>query len=503
MPSYRKGREQLSENAFTLFHQIISGVETLMYGAWLAAFLRPFLEPDSRCRKGCSLRRKLFFVFLVYSAVFLTGSLLFFNGGSYMLVTMGILTACTSFLGIDRKFLLLLCALFFCIRNLSVIVMRSADYFSSSFLLAGADTLEKVFLLAALDCVLIDTLQLLLFSLMLCAIRRQLGGKGLALHIRELGRLLLLPAAGILFVNICIRFLIVNDDGHIFQLYEQVPMALGLLPTVAALLYGGTLATLASFRKILALQKERDRYLVEQQQLSAIRERMAQLEQTYDAVRRMKHEMRGHLANIKGLAESGSYQDIDHYIARMEDGLSLFEPVVHTGNAITDVIISDKQKSAVFHGVDFRSEFRYPVSCGYDAYDIGIILSNLLQNALEACMKQTDGKKYIFLSGRQKKRFFLIDIRNSFNGEVYFDRHTRLPISTKEDDCAISRKKMPDPALSVHGIGLSNVRKEAEKYCGNMDIQIDGKEFRVTVLLQGKGREGDSGQCAHEGFPGT
>ena len=118
-------------------------------------------------------------------------------------------------------------------------------------------------------------------------------------------------------------------------------------------------------------------------------------------------------------------------------------------------------------------------------------------------MKQTDGKKYIFLSGRQKKRFFLIDIRNSFNGEVYFDRHTRLPISTKEDDCAISRKKMPDPALSVHGIGLSNVRKEAEKYCGNMDIQIDGKEFRVTVLLQGKGREGNSGQCAHEGFPGT
>ena len=51
----------------------------------------------------------------------------------------------------------------------------------------------------------------------------------------------------------------------------------------------------------------------------------------------------------------------------------------------------------------------------------------------------------------------------------------------------------------VHGIGLSNVKKEAEKYCGNMDIQINEQEFRVTVLLQGKG----GGEMNHSHDSGT
>ncbi len=101
-------------------------------------------------------------------------------------------------------------------------------------------------------------------------------------------------------------------------------------------------------------------------------------------------------------------------------------------------------------------------------------------NALEACEKVTTGKKYIILSGRQKKRFFLINVKNSFAGEVIFDKNTNLPISTKEN---VSGK-----LTFLHGIGLSNVKREAAKYLGNMDIKVKRKEFSVTVLLQERSR---------------
>lgn len=145
--------------------------------------------------------------------------------------------------------------------------------------------------------------------------------------------------------------------------------------------------------------------------------------------------------------------------------------------------MNDKQKAAEKQGIKFSSEFLYPVSDGYDAYDIAIIINNLLQNALEACERMEGGKRYISLSGRQKKRFFLICVKNSFEGEVAFDKNNNLPISTKGADL------LEKPA-SMHGIGLSNVKCETAKYLGNVDIRIKKNEFIVTVLLQERSRNG-------------
>ena len=36
----------------------------------------------------------------------------------------------------------------------------------------------------------------------------------------------------------------------------------------------------------------------------------------------------------------------------------------------------------------------------------------------------------------------------------------------------------------MHGIGLSNVKMEAKKYMGDVDIKIKKNEFSVTVMLQ-------------------
>ena len=36
----------------------------------------------------------------------------------------------------------------------------------------------------------------------------------------------------------------------------------------------------------------------------------------------------------------------------------------------------------------------------------------------------------------------------------------------------------------MHGIGLYNVRWEAEKYMGELELKTDQQEFSATVLLQ-------------------
>ena len=47
-----------------------------------------------------------------------------------------------------------------------------------------------------------------------------------------------------------------------------------------------------------------------------------------------------------------------------------------------------------------------------------------------------------------------------------------LPVTTKKED------------VPMHGIGLSNVRREAEKYMGELELKADQQIFSATVLLQ-------------------
>ena len=60
-----------------------------------------------------------------------------------------------------------------------------------------------------------------------------------------------------------------------------------------------------------------------------------------------------------------------------------------------------------------------------------------------------------------------------------FDNKTDFPISTKRDD------------NSLHGIGLSNVKREVKKYMGDVKIKVKENEFCVTVLLQERSNDNE------------
>ena len=460
----------MSEAGFILVVDIAVRVEILLYAVCMAAFFYPFMAGKKEQRK--SRIKKVLMVFLIYTVMYFVNMAASVYGWLCMIIVIILLMAASKFLDMNREFTFFLGVIFFCIRNLSALIMRSISYFLDKYLEHKAVSVENVFRNAAWNYVFVVVLQLILFSIMLYAVVRLLKKKTMKLHIKELCYLLLIPITGILFVNIIFNILLIVNENLVFQLYEQFPVFLGIVPVVAALFYAGILITIVSYQKMIGLQEEKEKYFVEQQQVHAIQERMEEVEQFYHGIRQMKHEMKNHMTNIKGLVRNGSYGDIEQYIDHMDESMNVFEITIKTGNTVTDVIVNDKQKAAEKQGIQFQSEFSYPKSDGYNAYDIGVIINNLLQNALEACEKMTEGKRYIYLSGRQKKKFYVINVKNSFEGEVTFDTKTNLPLSTKGKD------------IALHGIGLSNVKREADKYMGDVDIRARKNEFSVAVLLQ-------------------
>ena len=456
----------MSEPGFQLFTKVYPMAEELLYAGCLALFIRPFIPEKGRWWR-------LLLIIAADLLAFLFCSNMTVPQGTFSLLLTALMTALslTGVLGLKKRAILLLALLYWSVKNSSALIVESLDTVATQLWIAPANDPAAIYLRSAVLLTLLLLSHAALLSAMLYALQRRLNRRPLPLDIREFCYLSLIPAAGILFGQMIATLLFEMKDGVLLQLYDRHPAFLAVVPVLASLLYAGTYLTIAFQQGMAALREEQAAHYAEYQQTQAIRERIREAERFYTHIRQLKHELRGHLTNIKGLAQSGEYTSLEDYIARMDGSMSDFELTFQTGNPVTDVIANDTRRRCLDLGVCFQVDFHYPAQGAYDAFDVGIILQNLLQNALEACEKVSEGERFIVLTGKKKGRFFLIEVKNSFVGEVVFGQDG-LPVTAKRED------------IPMHGLGLSNVRREAEKYMGELELKTDRREFSATVLLQ-------------------
>ena len=214
-------------------------------------------------------------------------------------------------------------------------------------------------------------------------------------------------------------------------------------------------------------------------QLQQMQKEVTEIQDIYADMRGLRHDMRSHLSNISLFVKSvigADNEELDHYIEKMEETVNKLDFVYQTGNPIADIIIHQKSQEAQKKKIKFDVDFIYPLEQKIDAYDIGVILDNALENAIEACCK-TEGEKRIYLHSYVKGNLFFIEIENSFTGEIVLDKETGLPVSHKKNE-------------KLHGLGISNIQRCAKKYWGDIDIVISDsdnkKKFSLTIMMNGK-----------------
>ena len=271
---------------------------------------------------------------------------------------------------------------------------------------------------------------------------------------------------------------VVPIGQEVFLLFSERREMIWKIPMIAVLICIGEISAIYIFRKYKELQGEREKHFVEEQQMKAMKRRLEEAENFYGSVRKVRHEMKNHMANIKGLVAGEKYGEVENYIEKLDETIQELDYKFSTGNAVTDVIVNDKYQRAVKSGIDFRAAFEYRESDTISAFDMGIVLNNLLDNAIEACERQEQTERRIRLSMKRKNHFMLIEVENSFDGVLKWKDEDVLPVTVKQSS-------LPE-LLMEHGIGLKNVKDVADRYLGYMDIKADGNVFKVTVMLQQK-----------------
>ncbi len=279
-------------------------------------------------------------------------------------------------------------------------------------------------------------------------------------------------------VSYCIAYMIAQvmvvplNEGVFILLDEKRNLRIAL-PILALLIFVGEMTAIATWQRYRRL-KEEDLLLQEQiQEQEYIRKRIEYTEKYHDQIRTIRHDMAGKLMVLKSFLEHGKYNDASEFLSEMDVELNSSSMRFSTGNPVTDVVINEAAFQAEKFSCEFTCDFLFSSDKGISAVDMGIVLNNLLENALEAVTGIPADKRYIKLSGKLKDNFFLLGVENSFDGKIGRDNDGRI----------VSRKKETKDG-DQHGIGLKSVMRIADKYLGTTDIKVGSTVFEVKVMLQ-------------------
>lgn len=203
-------------------------------------------------------------------------------------------------------------------------------------------------------------------------------------------------------------------------------------------------------------------------QIDSIKRHMEQVESLYQNIRSMKHDMTNHIMTLERLYTRNKVEEAKAYTIELKAALIEATGNINSGNPVTDVILQEIQKEAEKRKIYLDMDFHYPIDSSVNVFDISVILNNALQNTLENVGESET--PYISILSYRRNNAYMIEICNSFTGNLEWDTEKELPITSKEKQ-------------NGHGYGLANIRKVARKYFGDIDIVLKDEEFCLSIML--------------------
>ncbi|MBR5513167.1 MAG: GHKL domain-containing protein [Ruminococcus sp.] len=186
-----------------------------------------------------------------------------------------------------------------------------------------------------------------------------------------------------------------------------------------------------------------------------------------DDIRGFRHDFKNHLICLRSLLNSGLTSQAIEYLDDIEHISSVTTDKYKTGNIIVDSLLDDKSDKAAT--VSATIEFSgFVPTIGISNADICIILSNALDNAIEAC--ERNGGGIINIKSDFRQGYFFLEISNPVPVDVKIQNTQRLTTSKRDKN--------------IHGFGMLNIYKTAEKYNGNSKATAENGVFTLNVELQ-------------------
>ncbi|WP_454051870.1 sensor histidine kinase [Clostridium sp. Marseille-Q7071] len=218
-------------------------------------------------------------------------------------------------------------------------------------------------------------------------------------------------------------------------------------------------------------EEEKQKNMLMEQQFKLQLTHSKNIEGFYSGVRRVMHDMNNHLLCLRSLADSNNTQEIKKYLCNIGETIEKLDFKIKTGNSISDAIINEKYNIAKEEEIEFICDFMIPKETSLEPVDLCVILSNALDNAIEACIRigDNDISKTIWIKSYIRDIYLIIEVSNTTVDKIQY-----------AEGKIVSRKL----DKYNHGMGISNIKSVARKYNGIVDIVEEKNKFIINVMMK-------------------
>lgn len=203
-------------------------------------------------------------------------------------------------------------------------------------------------------------------------------------------------------------------------------------------------------------------------QQDLIEKHCEEVENMYRQTRGWRHDYRSHIQTMKAYLSMGRYEELADYLDQLDADLNQVDTVVKTGNVMMDALLNSKISVARAKQITVEAKATVPQRLSIAEVDLCVILGNLLDNAIEACMQiPTESRRFI--------RIYIDVLRGQLYLYVINATADRLQ---RRGGSYLSTKASRD-----HGYGLMRMDRVVEKYHGYLDRQDETGVFATEILL--------------------
>lgn len=216
--------------------------------------------------------------------------------------------------------------------------------------------------------------------------------------------------------------------------------------------------------QIALSEKNSHKALALEQKLQLQGESFSALSDLYAENRKAAHDFRAHLDMLSFLLENGETVEAGKYLNTIRAHQPTRFFLVNCHHPVLDALLNQKARLAHDKDIAIRFKINNLSSLAIDPTDITVILSNLLDNAIEASDQCAD-----------KQIEVMIVLENSFFFSI---RNTSLPVHIVNDHTASTKS---EPYL--HGFGLENVKTLLKKHNGEYVMLYENGWFQFSAEI--------------------
>jgi len=186
-------------------------------------------------------------------------------------------------------------------------------------------------------------------------------------------------------------------------------------------------------------------------------------------IKKTEHDLKHHFLSILGLLEDECSDEAKKYIKQLIGNYesNIFKYISIENSAING-ILNFKISRCKANNIDIKLSIESDFSV-FDELDICVMLSNLLDNAIEASDKINEPKIEIILS--QQKSYYTIIVRNRIENSV-LEENAELKTTKSDKEC--------------HGIGIQSIKEIVTRYNGMMEYYEKDMWFTASIWLPQK-----------------